>query len=226
MTYDRSPVEERIMHDRGSVSEWIRKAKDGSSDAASELWKRFGPRLVALARTKLAKNRRREADEEDVVQKVFMRFIRKAQQGGYPNLNTRSSLWALLWEITDKEALDLRRYQRRILRNGRGQSALGTQSGAGEGPFDRLPGSSPSPDTPALMCEAIERLGAVAHALHKREKQRTTGPSSKLPYPQLAIELANEDSIYAIAAHHRCSVRTVQRRREVLLNAFIADYGW
>ncbi len=53
------------MSGTGSISALLHLLKDGDHEAASQLWQRYYPRLVALARQKLQDPQRRVADEED-----------------------------------------------------------------------------------------------------------------------------------------------------------------
>src|SRR5262245_26410410 len=48
-----SSVEGPAMSAEGSVSQWLGRLQDGDPSAARQLWSRYFPRLVALAREKL-----------------------------------------------------------------------------------------------------------------------------------------------------------------------------
>src|SRR5436305_6709816 len=94
------------MSSDGQVTRWVAALKDGDTVAAQPLWERYHRQLVALARQKLQAARRREADEEDVVQNAFHSFFRGVTDGRYPQLNDRDNLWRLLVIITARKALD------------------------------------------------------------------------------------------------------------------------
>src|SRR5438874_9578101 len=94
------------MSSEGSVTRWVMALKDGDADAAQPLWERYHRRLVSLARQKLRTARRREADEEDVVQSAFHSFFRGVAGGRFPRLDDRDDLWRLLVVITARKALD------------------------------------------------------------------------------------------------------------------------
>src|SRR5262245_25066321 len=94
------------MSSEGSVTRWLWALKGGDPAAAQPLWERYHRRLVALARQKLQPARRREADEEDVVQSAFHSFFQGVARGRFPQLNDRDDLWRLLVVITARKALD------------------------------------------------------------------------------------------------------------------------
>src|SRR6478752_6418510 len=94
------------MSSEGSVTRWVTALKGGDTAAAQPLWERYHRRLVSLARQKLQAARRREADEEDVVQNAFHSFFRGVARGRFPQLQDRDNLWRLLVVITARKALD------------------------------------------------------------------------------------------------------------------------
>src|SRR5262245_42322399 len=97
----------------GSVSHWINALKEGDQAAAQSLWERYHARLIGLARQVLQGSRRREADEEDVVQNAFNSFFKGVAQGRFPQLNDRDNLWRLLVVLTARKAVDQVRRERR-----------------------------------------------------------------------------------------------------------------
>src|SRR5438128_3494407 len=77
---------ETVMSSEGSVTRWVRALKGGDVAAAQPLWERYYRRLVSLARGKLRSARRREADEEDVVQSAFRSFFQGVARDRFPQL--------------------------------------------------------------------------------------------------------------------------------------------
>jgi DNA-directed RNA polymerase specialized sigma24 family protein len=106
------------MESPGSISGWIDKLQAGEKEAVQPLWERYFPQLVKLARKKLLNSSRRTADEEDVALSAFDSFCRHAEQGHYPDLNDRNSLWRLLAVITIRKAAHLLRDDGRKKRGG------------------------------------------------------------------------------------------------------------
>src|SRR5262245_65777705 len=94
------------MSSEGSVTRCLTALRGGDTAAAQPLWERYHRELVNLARQKLRSARRREADEEDVVQSAFHSFFQGVARGRFPQLRDRDNLWRLLVVITARKALD------------------------------------------------------------------------------------------------------------------------
>ncbi len=87
----------------GSITHWIREIQEGNQQVAQELWERYFAKLVQLARMELRGAKRQMADEEDVAISVFDSFCRAAENGRFPDLADRDSLWRLLVRMTAQE---------------------------------------------------------------------------------------------------------------------------
>ena len=97
------------MSTAGSITCWIQQVRQGDPAAAEALWKRYFPRLVKLAKAKLKDLPGKMADEEDVALSVLYRFYGAAEEGRYPELADRDAAWRLLFQITKRRVIDLRR---------------------------------------------------------------------------------------------------------------------
>jgi RNA polymerase sigma factor (sigma-70 family) len=91
----------------GSVTQLIDLLRIGSTDASDEalrqIWERYLPRLLTLARRQLDRRIRVLHDEEDVVQSMGRSFFRRLRRGDF-DVADRDSLWALLVTITLNKA--------------------------------------------------------------------------------------------------------------------------
>lgn len=76
----------------------LARVRDGSQDAAGELYRRYAQRLLALARAKCGADLAARVDVEDIVQSVFGSFFRGAGQGYY-TAPPGEELWGLLLVI-------------------------------------------------------------------------------------------------------------------------------
>ena len=83
----------------GSISQLIAEAKDGDEHALAKLHQRYWPGLVDLARSKLGGAPLRDRDAEDVAQNAFFSFYQSLKKTGFPKLDTRHQLLALLTHI-------------------------------------------------------------------------------------------------------------------------------
>jgi DNA-directed RNA polymerase specialized sigma24 family protein len=135
----------------GSISRWLGPLQVGDPAAAEELWQRYFPRLVELARARLRSAPRRVADEEDVALSAFDSFCRAAGRGRFPQLQDRDGLWHLLVVITARKAARLQRDQMRKKRGGTSPSP--TEEG-----LDQILSREPTPEFAAQVAEECERL--------------------------------------------------------------------
>jgi DNA-directed RNA polymerase specialized sigma24 family protein len=138
------------MSSEGSVTSWLGQLRAGDAAAAQPLWERYVRRLVGLARKKLHGRPGRVADEEDVALSAFDSFCRNAEQGRFPQLADRDSLWQLLVVITARKAAHLRRDEGRLKRGG--------AAGPAEVCLDEVISREPTPEFAAQAAEECRRL--------------------------------------------------------------------
>jgi DNA-directed RNA polymerase specialized sigma24 family protein len=187
------------MSDEGSVSGWLGQLKGGDQEAAQKLWERYFRRLVGLAREHLRDTPRRAADEEDVALGAFASFCQGVEDGRFPRLDDRDDLWRVLVVLTARKARWLRRYEAQQKRN-----AAETGDGVD---LEEIVGREPTPEFAAevadqcrhLLC-SLQDAGLEAVARAKMEG------------------CTNEE----IARRLDCSPRTVERKLELIRNAWRA----
>jgi DNA-directed RNA polymerase specialized sigma24 family protein len=191
------------MSDKGSVSLWIARLKEGEEQAAQALWERYFRRLVNLARAMLRWAPRLIADEEDVALSAFDSFFRGAEEGRFPQLDDRDDLWQLLMVLTARKAANLTKYELRAMRDPR---RLRRPSGvAGHSTRDDIlawwAGKEPTPESAAQVADECRRL------------------LDKLGDPGLrAVALAKMEGYTnaEIAQQLGCVVSTVERRLKTI----------
>ena len=182
------------MNDNDSLAGWVELANAGDAAAQAELWERFFPQLLKLARARLQGRGLRIGDEEDVVASVFQSYFRGAQENRFPDLRGRDSLWRLLSRMTQRKAIDWLRHAERQKRRAFGQSAIG-QAGAAM-PLDDVPGNVRSPLLEVVAIDECRRL-------------------MELLTPELRAIAVLKFEGYTnreIAAQQTCSIATVERR--------------
>lgn len=147
------------MSQPGSVTHWIVALKEGDLAAAQPLWQRYYRQLIVLARNKLRSSRKREADEEDVVQVAFQSFFRAVSEGRFPELNDRDGLWRLLVVITAKKALKQLAYEQRLKRGGTAEETLGIYTvGTDDAALAQFVDAEPTPEFAAQVADECRRL--------------------------------------------------------------------
>jgi len=150
------------MSEQGSVSGWIRRlGSDETTDrneAARLIWERYLNALLALARDNLRPRIRQRENEEDVLQDMYVSFIRRQRRGEF-DLANRDQLWGLLVKITLCKARNTAKKHRRRKRDVYRELPIpagGDQNGTGSdfiGIVDRAPG----PGVAAVLNEALAR---------------------------------------------------------------------
>jgi RNA polymerase sigma factor (sigma-70 family) len=199
------------MSSAGSVTHWLRLLKAGDQEAARPLWQRYFRRLVGLARKKLADAPRRTADEDDLAQMAFASFCRGAQQGRFPHLDDRYSLWDLLVTITVRKATNLQVHERRQKRGaGRAQAQADGHDSDTAGPLAGVADSEPTPAFAAQVAEECQRL------LRLLEDDRLRS---------IAVWKMEGHTTEEISAKLGCTPRTVERKLRVIRARWAMEKG-
>ena len=148
------------MSSNDSVCRLIEAIKAGNDDAAEELWQCYFPRLVEIARRRLASQRDPMIDGEDVALSVLDSFIEAARDDRFPELQDREGLWRLLRKMAFRKAIDVIRHNNCGKRKGAYESDLGivsTESGMVQ-PMTHVRGNEPEPDWNVIMKESMQEL--------------------------------------------------------------------
>lgn len=145
------------MSNEPHVSHWIQLVKEGDSVAAGELWRHYFDRLVRAVRVRLGGQNRAVSDEEDIVLSVFNSFYDAAQQGRFPDLADRDSLWQVLLRMSLRKVIDKRRHDQRQRRGGE-QVLHSINTDDDNRVFHEIIGNEPTPEMVLMMHEAVEQL--------------------------------------------------------------------
>lgn len=148
------------MNEDGSVTHWIRQLREGDAGAQQQIWNRYFSQLTGIARQRLSDLPRRAEDEEDVVLSALDSFFRRTQQGQFPLLHDRTSLWPLLLRITIRKAwraIERHDAQKRGGRRVRGDSVFAGRPG-GLASIEDVLGTEPTPDTVVALQESLQQL--------------------------------------------------------------------
>lgn len=116
----------------GSITQAFQQMRAGDALAIRELFERFFPRLVGLARKTLAGRPQRMADADDAAQSAFASFCQRAGGGQFGDLLKRDDLWNLLGTITVRKSLQQARREGAAKRGGGqllGEDALRDSAG-------------------------------------------------------------------------------------------------
>jgi RNA polymerase sigma factor (sigma-70 family) len=118
----------------------LRQLQHGHEEAAAELYRRYAPRLHALARRQCSASLASRFDADDIVQSVFCAFFQRARKGFY-DIPDGEDLWKLILVITLNKVRAKRIFHRAAKRDVRLTAPadyLESQGEEGPGQFLRL----------------------------------------------------------------------------------------
>ena len=148
--------EEAGMGPHDSFADLEQRLRTGDQGAATEVFRRFESRLIALARTELDTRVRRKEDPEDIVQSVYGSFFRRHQAGQY-ELSSWNSLWSLLTVITVRKCLNRTRHYGAQRRSLVGEIDLAHYDDAAPG-LSQAIDREPTPLEAVVLAETVEQM--------------------------------------------------------------------
>lgn len=139
-----------------SFDDLMARLVKGDEQAATQIFQRYGHRLIGLARSHLDGVMRQKVDPEDVVQSVFRSFFQRNAEGNW-NLDDWDSLWSMLTVITVRKCghrIGHFRAMRRDVRREVNPSAKDDGTSTGWEAIAR----EPTPEEAARLSEIVEQL--------------------------------------------------------------------
>jgi RNA polymerase sigma factor (sigma-70 family) len=184
----------------------IEKVRAGDDDGLRVIWDRYFPQVLRLAERRLAGQRKRVADEEDIAVSVMERFFRAAQAGRFPDLQDSDGIWRLLARMTCAKVID--HVRRNTVRPVLGESALHNPPGLPR-PLESLASDDPSPALLAVLEDQVEYL------------------LGKLPQKYRAIALKKLECLTVEEIAEQCGVHTstVERRLRIIRGFWAREFG-
>jgi RNA polymerase sigma-70 factor (ECF subfamily) len=152
--------------DSSSFEEVLVQLRRQDEAAATQVFERFGKRLMGLARTQLDSHLQSKLDPEDIVQSVFRTVFLRMREGQF-DLGSWDSLWGLMARVTVRKCGKWRDYYGAAARNvsqERAQPIGGDESDGSWQALDR----EPAPEEVAMLSET---LGQVLTDLDEREEE-------------------------------------------------------
>jgi RNA polymerase sigma-70 factor, ECF subfamily len=170
----------------------ISRLRAGDEDAATEVFRRFVHRLIALASRQFDDRARSKEDPEDVVLSVLKSFFLRDDRSPF-DLSDWEGLWALLAKITVRKCIDRRQFWKAACRDVAREVAPRPETSDDE--WMEAIARGPTPDQALVLRETLAQLVGRLHASHRG-----------------IAELYFEDySAAEIADRCSCSERTVGR---------------
>lgn len=175
----------------GSVTYLFALARSGDAAAFSPLWEHFFPRLVGLARKRLAGRPVVVGDAEDAAQAALISFWQQLRTGEFLEDLRRDSLWNLLAKFT------VRKVGKQVRHEAAGKRGGGRVHGVSDDqPLEELVGVLP---TQELDLQAAELMEGLPADLQELAMLRLMGHSTQ-----------------EIARQLDCTQRKVQRKLELI----------
>jgi RNA polymerase sigma-70 factor (ECF subfamily) len=172
------------------------RLRNGDQGAATEVFRRFANRLIALAGKELDSRIQRKEDPEDVVQSVYRSFFTRHRNGQF-DLANWDSLWSLLTVITVRKCRNRARHYGAERRKISGEIDVASWEDSAAG-FGEAIDREPTPLEATILAETVEEM---MRGLKPDERQ--------------IIELSlQEYTIREISARLGRAERTVQRVRD------------
>lgn len=141
---------------QSSFVDVMERLRRGENDAATEVFRRYAGRLLALARSRLNPLLRRKADPDDVLQSAFKSFFHLVADGVF-ELRDWDSLWGLLVTMAVRKCHRQARHYHGAKRDLRREQAVTTTADSSQGDIE-LAGAEPTPEEAAAVADTLEEL--------------------------------------------------------------------
>jgi RNA polymerase sigma-70 factor (ECF subfamily) len=148
-----------------SAADLVARWRQGDEQAAGQLFRRYAPRLRALARSRLPAPLARLVDPDDVVQSACGSFFAGVRDGRFV-FDTPGDIWRLL------AAMTINKLQRHVERHATAKRALSRQRHfGGESSLQRLGAPNAADATPsraAALSDSLEQAMQGLDGIHRR----------------------------------------------------------
>ncbi len=143
-----------VMAEQNSFLKNLDRLQAGDNAAAAEVVRRYHHRLLALARSRLARGLQPKLDPEDVVQSVYKSFFHRQALGQF-ELASWDNLWTLLTLLTIRKCASRAEYFQAACRSVECEAAPAPQSSS---PSWEPAAAGPTPEEEAMLAETLDVL--------------------------------------------------------------------
>jgi RNA polymerase sigma factor (sigma-70 family) len=187
------------MDPSGSVTQLLKDLESGTPSvrrqAEAEIWQRYFPQLLTLARRSIDARTRRREDEEDILQSMYHSFCVRLKRGEY-ELDGRGDLWKLLVTMTlfktRRAIAKHRRHKRDVVPHAPNDDQSGVWA------FEQMDRAAPTPDEALAFNEEVQtRLAALDPTLRQIVLWKLEGYTN--------AEIAGKNKL-------NCAERTIERK--------------
>jgi RNA polymerase sigma-70 factor, ECF subfamily len=158
------PAREERMPPTESFRGLIDQLQSGDDAAATEVFNRFGRRILGLARRQLHSSLRSKVDPEDVLQSVFRSFFDRQRAGRF-DIENWDNLWGILMVMTLRKCRRRIQYHRAERRDAQREMRWDEDLEA-----DGDPGLFARDPTPSEAAMLIELVGGLMRRLPEEDR--------------------------------------------------------
>jgi RNA polymerase sigma factor (sigma-70 family) len=149
-----------------SADQLLARWQQGDEAAATEMFRRYAQRLVALARSRLSDRLAHRVDPEDVVQSAYRSFFVAAREGRF-ELEHGGDLWQLLVTIM------LHKLHRQVRRNTADKRSVEREQSLDDRPIllrvqPQLLAQEPTPIEAVALVDELEQLMKSLNSVEQR----------------------------------------------------------
>lgn len=189
--------------------ELVRRTQAGESEARDELFRRYGPRVLVIARTRLGARLRRQLESDDILQEALLEALRGLERF---EMRDESSLIRWLAQLVEHRITARASYHGAAKRSAR-IASLGedsTISGApdSDGPSRDPSALHPGPRTELEQGEESAALQAALAELPERQRELVLlRDYAGVSWEEVAQEVGAPSAAAARMLHARALVR-------------------
>lgn len=148
-----------LVHNNGSVTNWLRAMEAGDDDAAHRIWNRYSDEMRSVARRRMRRLKRRDiVDEDDIVISAYATLCLAARKGQLAKVLNRQDLWGLMVVATLQQIGKRGQYLKAEKRN---PGMVVNQADARDefgSRLERIISNAPGAESAAIQAERTEQL--------------------------------------------------------------------
>jgi DNA-directed RNA polymerase specialized sigma24 family protein len=182
------------IENKGSVTQALANIQAGENpgSAADALWKHAFAKLVLIAERMLGNTPRGCADGEDLALSAFKSLCAGAAGGRITELDSRDNLWRVLYTITLRKAIAQKNHENARKRD---------RHRLVDADLEAIVSHEPTPEFTVMLRDELQARLSVLRDDTLR---------------QIALSVLEGSTSAEIATKFDCSVRTIERKRELI----------
>jgi RNA polymerase sigma-70 factor (ECF subfamily) len=188
---------------RHEITNLLRAARDGSSQALSELYERLSGRLLALIRLRMGRDLRARLESRDILQNTLMKSFQRLDQFEGGNGGSLMAWLAKIAENEIRDQADAQHRQRRDVARGISLDETGIE----------VPASLRSAISHAVLSEQTQRLEQALEALEPAHREIIVlRRFEELSFREIALRMRRSDDACRMLLARALTALTLKMR--------------